>query len=105
MTTAQTHTTASRRDKLFQLAAQTRTASVKPVFRAEKVVSPGIARSLQSSAIRSLGACPESEELAFLNGPSQPRKPVATTNFSELSARDAGGLTFATFVKRCFRRA
>src|SRR6056297_3802695 len=31
----------------------------------------------------------------------QPLKPVATTNFSELSARDAGGFTLATFVKRC----
>lgn len=33
----------------------------------------------------------------------QPRNPVATTNFSELSERDAGGLTFTTFVKRCLR--
>ena len=31
-----------------------------------------------------------------------PRKPVAITNFSELSDRDAGGFTFTTFVKRCF---
>jgi hypothetical protein len=27
--------------------------------------------------------------------------PVATTNFSELSEREAGGLTLATFSKRC----
>lgn len=32
----------------------------------------------------------------------QPRKPVATTNFSELSARDAGGFTLATLANRCF---
>ena len=30
-------------------------------------------------------------------------KPVATTNFSELSARDAGGFTFATLLNLCFK--
>ena len=34
---------------------------------------------------------------------SQPRKPVAMTNFSELSARDEGGLTFTTFSNFCLR--
>lgn len=34
--------------------------------------------------------------------PSRPLNPVATTNFSELSARLAGGFTFATLVKARF---
>ena len=35
-------------------------------------------------------------------GGPQPRKPVATTNFSELSDREAGGFTLATLVNFCF---
>ena len=33
----------------------------------------------------------------------QPRNPRATTNFSELSARESGGFTFSTELNRCFR--
>ena len=55
---------------------------------------PDIALRLRERAVRSLRV-----EVPH----DQPRKPVATTNFSELSERDAGGLTLATFVKRCLR--
>ncbi len=34
---------------------------------------------------------------------NQPRNPVATTNFSDESERDEGGLTLATFKNFCLR--
>ncbi|SMC89426.1 hypothetical protein SAMN06295998_109108 [Primorskyibacter flagellatus] len=57
-------------------------------------VSPHVTRSFQANAIASLRWMPD--QLS-----SMPRNPVATTNFSELSEREDGGLTFATLVKRC----
>ncbi|KMK67296.1 hypothetical protein IMCC21224_112164 [Puniceibacterium sp. IMCC21224] len=63
-----------------------------------RVVSPGFARDFQQRAIASLRFSPEPDQSP---DPKLPRNPVATTNFSELSAREAGGFTFATLTKRC----
>ncbi|SHH73763.1 hypothetical protein SAMN05443551_2838 [Marivita hallyeonensis] len=82
-----------RLERLFQLQRQRDVQTLLDTAGArEDDLRPDIALRLQQAAIRSLQKDHASEE---------PRKPVATTNFSELSDREAGGFTFATFVKRC----
>lgn len=63
-----------------------------------RVPSPAFARDFQSRALASLRF---GGNVSQSSG-SDARNPEATTNFSELSARDAGGFTFATLAKRCF---
>ena len=83
-----------RREKLFELHRQERlqTGSGR-AYGQPQVQRPDVALQLRERANRSLRSVAPDD---------QPRKPVATTNFSELSEREAGGFTFMTLVKRCF---
>ena len=85
---------ATRTERLFELHRQeTLQTGRGRAYPGPEGVRPDIALRLREKAMRSLRS----------GQSGAPRKPVATTNFSELSARDAGGFTFATFVKRCFK--
>lgn len=93
------HSPHRRFDRLFDLAGQQdrMTTAAQPGFTPVRVLAPHVEKRLRSDAIRSLGRTPNEEAVS-----DQPRNPVATTNFSELSDREAGGFTLATLAKRCF---
>lgn len=93
-------TDVARHDRLFSLMAQTLIQGhIQREADEYRVVSPAFARLLQTRALDSLR--PYSDAASSLA--ATPRNPVATTNFSELSEREAGGFTLATLAKRCLR--
>ena len=91
--------TQTARQRLFELVRQQNIAQGWAMrVPHSKALDPQDAQAFLVAAERSFDApCAAPARRPRL----QPLKPVATTNFSELSARDAGGFTFATFAKRC----
>ena len=83
------------RERLFELIRQ------QEVADRQATLAPGPHAPRARHADDFLTRAERSFGLHRARDAAQPRKPVATTNFSELSARDAGGLTLATLAKRC----
>ncbi|SHM24555.1 hypothetical protein SAMN05443432_105295 [Roseovarius litoreus] len=89
----------SARARLFELMRQQNRREVRALRVPQPTaLDPNHALAFLAAAERSF-APPSPDDR--IRPRAQPLKPVATTNFSELSARDAGGLTLATLVKRC----
>ena len=101
----------ARRARLFALHRQMAGDDMSCVPQAKPAVaeiSPGVAQAMMQAASQSLSPQEKSRRAKIAERLGQsflPRKPVATTNFSDESDLLAGGLTFATLSKRCFNRA